>query len=272
MESGGSYRFWSIYDEREIMKHILTMAALAAATALPATAAPIMLYDGAQAGTPDTQGWLTITDGSDYMQAVAGGTNINTADAGNFGILSNQDIFGETLVNPEFPTLNRQQGYTVSFTGVLANESHDGSQPSVGEINAGWTLLATSSDNFGVQIGFRNDQFYSLSSGGEYDSNKAVNYSLADLTAHTFDLNIHGSEFTLFMDNHAELTGQTYDTSSFGDFYALPNLLLMGDFSSTASVDYTLSSFSVSVPEPWAICPMLLGLALLVRPRRRRVA
>jgi hypothetical protein len=254
------------------MKYILSMAALTAATALPVTAAPTILYDGAQPGTPDTQGWLRVDPDSSMQTAAAGHTNINTTnDPGNLTFYSNQDLDTSatpetgTFVNPAFPILNRFSGYSISFTGTMNSESHDPGGSSPYEDDAGWTLLAISNDLQGIQIGIRNNELFTLSAGLQEQNNVAFD----NTGTHTYTLNVHGSNFSLDVDGFQKLSGNTVDASGNGYFYELPNYLLLGDVSLGADVNYDLASVSVNIPEPFMLCPLVLGLAVLTHRRRR---
>jgi hypothetical protein len=256
------------------------MAALAAATALPATAAPIMFYDGQAGGAPESQGWLSYgnyneADPNNASMATPtdGGTTLDTTgSAGSNAFYSDLNEYGEYVHTPP-PDLNASLGFTLSFTGTMLNESHADTTANESDINAGWTLIVISSNRQAIQIGFRNDQIFGVNGSLEEDGNtiKTFNNVTATPQAHTFDLSIQNSSYTLFADGNDLLSGQTFDVDDVPSMRDWPsNFLILGDGSFTADVNYELSSFSLAVPEPWAICPIVLGLALLVRPRRRR--
>jgi hypothetical protein len=261
------------------MKYILSMAALAAATALPATAAPIMFYDGQAGGAPESQGWLSYANYNEAdpnkasMATTAGGkTTIDTTgDVASNAYYSNLDEYGDSVHTPP-AELNESQGYTLSFTGTMFAESHAANPADRTDINAGWTLIAISSDRQAIQIGFRGDQVFGVNGSQDEDGNASMTFNNVTATpqAHTFDLNIRNSQYTLYADGDELISGATFDAdiNDLGGFAS--NSLYFGDLSATADVNYELSSFSLAVPEPWAICPIVLGLALLVRPRRRR--
>lgn len=251
------------------MKHLFLLAIVTSAASLPAAAAPLYLYDGAQSGTPDTQGWLTTDFDTSLQSPGIGHTTVDTtADLTDLFMYYTENINTSQPYNPSLPTFSDAQGFTVSFTGNMVSEAH-GPNGQATDSNAGWSLLVTASNDFGIQIAFQDNLIYSLNGSLVEDTNNTASFN--NLGSHTYDLHIVNGTYALTVDQNAIpiLTGSTMDFSSIAPPYGYANLVLLGDTSNTASVQYQLSSVTVTVPEPALLCGLVMGLFALTRRTRR---
>ena len=227
----------------------------------------LILYDGQeQSVTPDQFNPQSLVFGGFGNQSFDGGvdaTNLNTL-SGPFGPNSaqagysnyNAELSGPgsltptTLVNPSFPTLNRQQGYTLSFTAQILSQFNDGIN---GNDRAGFSVIAISDDRKGIEIGFRSSDIFAQSDSPlfkEDESNEApiIESLLTNLT--TYDLNVLGNSYTLSSGNTNILTGSLRDyTSATGlgtDVYETPNFIFFGDNTTSARADVNFQFASIT--------------------------
>jgi hypothetical protein len=239
----------------------------------PLKAATVTLYDGAAGGLPDSQGWLDYRDatvifpippfflpGGGSQTAIAGGTSLNSLGSGAqnniYAAYSNRNtnvslsplsITPGDFVNPSFPTLDRNAGYTLTFTVQIATQVNDGPD---GANRAGFNVTALSSDLRGIEIGFRTNDIFAQSDSPLFtqaEINNSVGSLLAAVT--TYSLNISGDNYSLTGDGTPILSGALRDYSSFGDPvnpYSTPNLILLGDNTTEARANINLYSISLT--------------------------
>jgi hypothetical protein len=250
------------------------------------------LYDGASGVTPNLYNSPNrlnfLRRGGGSQSAGSGVTNLNTFDTLNLPIdpeltyagyanynSNNNSTAFTTLVNPQFPVLDRNIGYTLSFTMRVNSQTNNGTN---GKFRAGFSAIVLGSDNTGIEIGFRNPNtkngvnipdIFSQDNAtfdrlGEQNSN--IGTILSDLT--TYDLNIFGNTYTLKTGGNTLLTGALRNyTAAQGvsNSYTNPNFIFFGDdtTSAGANVDIqniTLTTNSTAVPEP----SNLLGIGLAI--------
>jgi hypothetical protein len=261
------------------------------------------LYNGNAGGTPASQGWFVLgnvnpatgvpvaTETYDAVNAVTklDSTASSSIYAGysNYNALPNATPSGfspTTLVNSQFPTLDRAAGFTVSFTMQLA------SQANTNPARAGFSVLVLDKDRLGVEIGFHTADLFALQltpnanpalppqfTVAESNADAAIAGLTQALTA--YDLRIQGNTYALRSGNTTLLTGALKDYTTaqgFGtDVYRTPNFLFLGDDTTSASADLRLRSvtLAVSAPEPtsaaFALTAMAAGIGV-TRVRRRR--
>jgi hypothetical protein len=209
-------------------------------TSQPSHGAPLVLYDAALGGTPDTQGKLIFRTSPEAAarQAFAdGATTLDTmaqqADAAGY--------FG----NPKaVPALDRAAGYALSFAVQLIEEYHadsDKDGDGVGD-RAGFSVLVLSSDTRGIELGFWPDQIWAQEEGAaEPPAGKLfthAEYALFDTTRLTsYTLAIEGEVYTLSSAGQPILSGPLRDYRAFEgpvNPYRTPNFLFLGDDTGSA--------------------------------------
>jgi hypothetical protein len=236
---------------------VLTLCCLASianvSAAAPATIAPIVLYDGIKNNRPDNQGWTYLSAGGGATHSASGGaTTLDTSSskgisAGYFA--AQAGFLGSTA---PVPALDRVIGYTVSFTVQVELEDHAGSDRNNDEIEdrAGFSLIVLSSDKRGIELGFWKDRIwaqeggtgstlFTQAEGAAFDTQSArILYALA----------VQGDTYTLSSNGAPILSGNLRDytaLSGFPDPYETPNLIFLGDDTSSASAKIQLAYVEV---------------------------
>lgn len=259
------------------------------AAALPATAATQVLYDSALAPnlsyTPITPGWLSSVFVNAQQSVGPDGTTVSPNvsapfDLGARGGYANQFALGG-LVNPAFPNLDRNAGFTLTVGFRLLQEDH-----SLNANRAGFSLTLLDNQHRGVEIGFQNDRIFAQRDGANLftagESNAAD--AASAFAFNRWDLNVGPAGYSL---TRADLTGASpvlsgalRDYSSVGFpanlAYGASNFVFVGDNTTSAGAVFTLSYLAVTaapVPEASSYAMLLAGFALVaaVAHRRRRM-
>jgi|GEM_PF-981638 uncharacterized delta-60 repeat protein len=217
----------------------------------------IPLYT-ANGSTPASQNWLAFVNAGGTHTVTPNGAIISTTFGNNlYSGYSNYNSFNATtLVNPNFPTLDRTSGYSLSFNMQLLSESR--TNPN----RAGFSVVAISSDRtFGIELGFQ--QLSSTTGkifaqgdgitpnpGGQtkglflaaeevsFNTNLATNYTLS----------VQGDKYRLFANDIEILTGPLRDYRAFTntiDPYESANFIYLGDNTSSASGAFNLKQIAV---------------------------
>lgn len=245
---------------------LLAMTGIVRAQA--ATTTTTTLYD-ASAGTPPTaQGWLTYFSSTfaNHFTSDAAGTTLDTnGSAGTQAGFSNHGVVTGQVVNPAFPALDRNAGFTVHLENLrILSETHASTD------RAGTSVIVLASDGRGIELGFWEGQIFAQNDSPLFTHGEQVPFNTT--VDHDYDLRIHGSTYTLLVGGDIVLLGgplRDYSAfSGFPDPYGLPNFLFLGDDTGSASAAARFAGISVTVPEPAAVW-LLAVTPLLLRWRRR---
>ncbi len=256
---------------------ILTLFVLALSNYVHA----VVLYDGSQNSTPDTQGWLYIADSSQATQTASGSvtvldtTSSTDIKAGYFSqdpsLLSGYEHPGMTGI-----TLDRNAGYTLSFAMRLNSENH------LNPDRAGFSVIVLSNDLMGIELGFWQNEIWAQS-GFPHDqqlfrhAEGTVGFDTTGFLIN-YDLQVLGGTYTLFADNIQVLTGNVRDYSGFIDPlgthhpYDIPDFMFFGDNTSSAGANIDLAYIELNtnaVPEPSAIVLFGVGVFGLLKKLKR---
>jgi RTX calcium-binding nonapeptide repeat (4 copies) len=192
-----------------------------------------LLLGGKASELPGSSSGITLTtDNKAYAGYVNYGINFGTALLGGGKIQ-----FTPTPVNPSFPTLDRNLGYTLSFVAELESETarlegSDVNQDSKDD-RAGFNVTLLSDDKKGIQLGFWGDRIWAyedsttqINPSDEPDNPlprnnfrtlftqaEGVNFNTKSLI--NYDLTIFGDTYTLFANNNVILNGRLRDYSAF---------------------------------------------------------
>lgn len=212
-------------------------------------AATVILYDAAlNTGTPDTQEMVYLTQPSPpFPPSQASQTFSNTVTILDT-TATNEDYAG--YFGPEdFADLDRSLGYQVNFTVKLDSESHANSN------RAGFSLIVLSNDIQGIELGFWQDEVWA-----QHDDTTGTLFTHGEGAALAtavgliaYELTVISDTYTLAANNVPVLTGPLRDYSSFTgiiDPYEIPNLLFLGDDTTSAQARIQLSYVAVTVNEP----------------------
>jgi len=226
-------------------------------------ATSITLYNGASGVTPDQYNspspWLNFGNFSGATQTASNSvttldtTTSNSTFAGysNYNVAADTspyDFTPTTTVNPSFPVLDANAGYSLSFTVQINSETSTVSN------RAGFSVIAISSNGEGIELGFTSNSIFSQNSSFTGIDEQATDLSamLGSLTQ--YNLDVSGSSYTLSSGSSTILTGllQTYTVpyGIGGKVYDTPNFIFLGDDTTAASASVNIQSISVDAATP----------------------
>ena len=210
----------------------------------------IPLYTAGLGTTPASQNWLSLTNISGAIETTStNGTKLNTTAINS--IYAGYSNYTATLVNSNFPTLNRTSGYSLSFNMRLLAESRTNSD------RAGFSVIAISSDGTrGIELGFQQSSATSgnifaqgdgitANPGGQTNSlfKAAENVSFNTNLATNYTLSVQGDSYHLFANGIDILTGPLRDYTKFTGTinpYKTQNFIFLGDDTTSASGTFNL--------------------------------
>jgi hypothetical protein len=245
----------------------LATSAARVSAVVPAVTAPIVLYDGALGTLPDAQGFTFLAVPSVSPTVSNGATILDTSSdkstyAGYFSKPSPQLV------------LDRVIGYTVSFTVQVELEDHSGSDKNNDGIEdrAGFSLIVLSSDKHGIELGFWKDRIWAQEDG----TTEPPLFTQAEGAAfdtqsgrRPYMLTVQGDTYALSSNGTPILSGNLRDYTAlngFPDPYETPNLIFLGDDTSSASAKIQLAYVAVGpIGSTAPILDRKVFVALLVR-------
>ncbi len=208
-----------------------------------------ILYDSSlNTGTPDTQDMIYLTQPSPPFPPSQASQTFN----GTVTILdttaTNEDYAGY-FAPEDFADLDRNLGYQITFTVKINSESHDNDN------RAGFSIIALSNDVKGIELGFWQNEVWAQhddATGSLFTHGEGTAYdTTSGLIA--YELAIISDTYTLSANDTPILTGPLRDYSNFMgiiDPYEIPNLLFLGDDTTSAQALIQLSYVAVTVTEP----------------------
>lgn len=248
-------------------------------------AAGIDLYtfDSSQPETPDAYTgnggtpWLSFVEtgigASQTIETADGATQLNTtAPTVPYAGYSNYTNDGSGLVNANFPTLDAEAGYTLSFTAKLDLENHNDPQAQKNfdgvADRAGFSVLLVSDDpTKAIELGFWEDRIFAQEDGSNQDDPAAEpnNNLLGSETAQLFtqaeavafntvaalteyDLTVQGNYYTLHANGTEILSGELRDYTAFDgpiNPYVVPNGVFLGDDTPSANAQVDIAAVSI---------------------------
>jgi hypothetical protein len=232
---------------------------------------PYLTFWNPDGGTQTADGSKTTLDTTIANSAYAGYTNYNAPPLTSFPFTNPLT----SQVNSAFPILDRNAGYTLSFTIKITSQTNDGTN---GPNRAGFSALVLGSDNQGIEIGFRNSDIFSQGNAS-FNSigDQATGLDLAQPA--TYNLNVAGSTYTLTSGSNTLLNGSLVDyttaTGLASGVYRTPNFIFLGDNTTSARASVDISNITLStntaaaVPEPSSLLGTLLALGFGTMLKRR---
>jgi len=228
-----------------------------------------VLYDASLGTLPTAQSWKYAADPNDgpVTQNVAGGvltldSLANRADRAGYS--SRLPLFDPTP-HPGVPTLDRTIGYTISFDVRIASEGHNPNRDVNGDgvaDRAGFSVIALSSDNVGVEIGFWEDEVWAQADDAS-DPMELFSHAEGapiDTTAQIqrYHLTVQGSTYELRRGGALLLSGPVRDYTNAsglaGLIYNTPSYIFLGDNTGSAEAEVEMTVISISVPPPTGFC------------------
>ncbi len=209
---------------------------------------PTVLYDSAVGNLPNAQQWQFVSSpGAQASQTYAAGvTTLNTYTQTN-------DSAGYFVAPTQPITLERSLGFALNFSVVVLAEAHNNAQ------RAGFSVIVIADDGKGIELGFWQNSVWAQGDGIHPSTiplfNRAEAATLDTGTPMTYQLGIVSDTYTLLANGVPILTGPVRDYSAFNGFpdpYEQPNLIFMGDDSTSARATVTLGNISIQT------CPATL--------------
>jgi hypothetical protein len=220
---------------------LICLALGSAGVSAAAVPAPIVLYDGAKNNRPDDQGFTFLAAPSVSPTTSGGATILDTT--------SNKNMFAGYFSKP-IPqlVLDRAIGYTVSFTVRIELEDHAGSDKNGDgtEDRAGFSLIVLSSDKRAIELGFWKDRIWAQAGGtGSTLFTQAEGAPFDTQSARVpYTLTVQGDAYALSSRGTPILSGTLRDytaANGFPDPYETPNLIFLGDNTSSAKAKISLA-------------------------------
>jgi Ca2+-binding RTX toxin-like protein len=220
------------------------------------------LYDASTNTLPTTQGWIfnkvTVPGVTVTPTADNGVTNLNTVtDPNADSSYASYAGFARTD-----QTLNRTQGYTLSFTVQVNTEYHKASSDRNGDgkyDRAGFSIIVLSSDKKGIELGFFADSIWAQEDGNA--ANDPNLFTQAESVAFNtsshpiqYELTILGNVYSIKATNTvthatATLSGELRDYTPFVgtiDPYETPNFIFLGDNTTSAQANVNIGSIALT--------------------------
>ena len=221
------------------MKTSLTAATIGFTLLIGATAAKAdQLYNGLSipSQTPNQQGWTYQGDAIAPVPSATATTSGTILDTGN-----SQNHSGYFKISPVI--LDRNKGYSISFSTKVNSESHSSSN------RAGFSIIVTSNrvtgetQPYSLELGFWTNSIWAQNANFTRGENVSFNTQGA---VNNYELRIQGTQYQLFANGSATpiLKGQLrkYAFSGLINPYATSNLIFMGDDTTSATANITLQS------------------------------
>ena len=202
----------------------------------------MVLYDGAlNTGTLDTQGFMYLTNpGASTTQTFASGmTTLDTMPqmSDSAGYFANASLY---------PALDRIVGYSLLFVAQVVTETHTNNN------RAGFSLLVLGSDKKGIELGFWTNEVWAQEGGSTNLFTHAEGQAFNTTTGLiTYTLTFLGNTYTLYAAGVPILNGNLRDYTAFVGFpdpYKTPNLIFLGDDTSSAQATIKLSFVQITAP------------------------
>ena len=225
----------------------LLLLAITTTVAVAAVTATIVLYDGSlNTGTPNTQGFVYLTNpfpGALATQTFSDGvTTLDTTPrmSDYAGYFANTNLY---------PALDRVAGYQLSFTTQVLTETH------ISPDRAGFSVLVISQDLRGIELGFWRDEVWAQEGGAEPQLFTHAEGAPFDTTGDLipYRLTIKNERYTLAVNNATVLSGTLRDyTAATVPFplnpYTTPDLIFLGDDTGSAQARIGLAAVSLIAP------------------------
>ena len=230
--------------------------------------AETVLYDGSLGTLPGAQGW-------DYDSIPPGATQ--TMD-GSVAVLNTE---ADNAIHAGYSQtvaagLDRMAGYSIIFDVEVTRESH------VNNDRAGFSVLALSSDSWGIELGFWTDTIWAQDDDPLFTKAESAAFD-TDLGVTTYRLNVSNDAYSLesggttilsgLLRNYAANINIPPDPPEYAVYFQ-QDFLFFGDDTSSAQAEIRLG-YIATAPEPSTIVLLAAGAAGWIvwhRRRRRKVS
>ncbi|MFO7538615.1 MAG: hypothetical protein R6X32_11225 [Chloroflexota bacterium] len=202
-----------------------------------------ILYDSSLGNLPNAQGFFYLTN-----PFTPQATQIYSDGVTILNTLPEQQEQAGYFARPQaVPLLQRSHGFTVTFTIQLDEEDHDPDN------RAGFSVIVLSDDLRGIELGFWEDQIWAQEGGQPPDLFTRAEGAAFDTTAAltAYHLTIFSDTYTLVANQTFILSGPVRDYTAFEgqpDPYETPNLVFLGDNTSSARAQVRLAYMAITIP------------------------
>ena len=211
-------------------------------TVFSAPLATTLLYDSTLGTTPDQQNFSYVSFPPGFAQA----SQIYSAPVTVLDTSSQRtDYAGYTVTQTAMPTLDRADGFQLTFALRVISENHDGDND-----RAGFSIILLSEDLVGVELAFWEDEIWVQEGNGNlFVHAEGVPYVTTSALT-TYELTVISNTYLLKANEVPLLSGtlrQYIDWNSGGlaDPYEQPNQLFLGDNTSSAGAEVWLGDVSI---------------------------
>lgn len=203
-----------------------------------------LLYDGAlNTGTPQTQSFI-------YLPLPITGNQVTQTFTNSLTELDTtaqvSDYAGYFAKSDLYLPLDRADGYAVRFTAQVVSETH------LSRDRAGFSLLVTSNDKRGIELGFWGNEVWAQEGGANRPFTHAEGATFTTTAALLdYELAVFSNTYTLTANSMVVLSGplRDYTTAPHPPLplnpYTTPNLLFLGDDTSAAEAEIRLAYVAV---------------------------
>lgn len=185
---------------------------------------------------PSDQGWVFFAAHGLAEQSQGGSAvRLTTTE-------DNLESAGYALVSPV--PLDRSSGFNVALRIRLNAEMH--SRPD----RAGFSLIVLGDDQLGIELGFWTNLVFAQSAEPLFTHAEEASFDFTEFTE--LVLSMRGADYTLYGDRVPLLAGAVRDYTAFTGFpdvYETPNLLFLGDDTTSAAADVEIAEV-ILVPAP----------------------
>lgn len=207
------------------------------------TAKADVLYNGLSlpSQTPSDQGWLyqgTSIAPAPSATATSSGTILDSSG-------TNSNYAGYFRQSPL--QLNRSTGYSVTFRVQVNSESHSSTNRAGFSMIVISSLLAGESQPYGIELGFWTNSIWAQKVGFTRGENvsyntkaQAITYKLS-VKDNNYQLFANGATTPILQGTLRQYTGFT-PPPGYGNPYTTPNLIFMGDNTTSARAKVTIVS------------------------------
>lgn len=230
-----------------MMKKSIATIGLGFTFLLGATAAnAVTIYDGLStpSQTPAQQGWLyqyTTFPPAPTATATTGGTILNTGNTSNYA-----GYFKQSPV-----VLDRNAGYTVSFSVKISSESHTSNDRSGFSIIVVSNKLTGETQPYGIELDFWQDRVWAQDAALKHSETALLD---TKSTVNNYSLYVKGNQYQLFVNGSTnpiltgylrQYTGYT-PPPGYQNPYTTPNLIFLGDNTTSATSAVTITKVYVT--------------------------
>jgi hypothetical protein len=195
-----------------------------------------VLYDGAHGALPSGAGWsFAAIPGTATQTLTDAGVRLNT-------LTLNAESAGYARVLA--PALDRAAGFALAVRFHLRDERHTRAE------RAGFSVIVLSADRRGIELGFWEGGVFAQADEPLFSRGESADFAF-DAGPVDAVIGCRGDRYQLSVNGSLVLTGPVRDYTAFTGFpdvYETPNLLFLGDNTSSAAAEVELHAVALIRP------------------------